>query len=136
MPKTDAISLLTDDHQAVKKLFKAYRGLASAQGNETAKAEIAGRICRALTADAEAEPEIFYPALREAVEEVDRIDQAAAEQATIRELIARINAMKPGDDRYDAAVTVLGEHIDHHVRESRTRSFRERRRTWMQRSEN
>ena len=32
-------------------------------------------------------------------------------------MIAEIEAMKPGEDLYDAKVKVLGEYIKHHVKE-------------------
>ena len=121
--KTDAITLLTDDHKAVKKLFKTYEGLAADEGNEAEKADIAAQICRELTNHAQIEEEIFYPALREALEEVDLIDEAAVEHATVKDLIEQIEAMKPGDDLYDAKVTVLGEYVDHHVREEQNEIF-------------
>jgi len=34
-----------------------------------------------------------------------------------QQLIAEIEAMKPGDEYYDAKVKVLGEYIKHHVKE-------------------
>jgi CO dehydrogenase/acetyl-CoA synthase beta subunit len=45
------------------------------------------------------------------------MDEAIVEHAGAKDLIAQLEAMEPGDDLYDAKVTVLGEEIDHHVKE-------------------
>ena len=44
-----------------------------------------------------------------------KIVEADVEHAGAKDLIAQLEAMKPGDDHYDAKVTVLGECIDHRV---------------------
>jgi hypothetical protein len=41
----------------------------------------------------------------------------AVEHASTKEFIAKIQSMKPGDDLFDAKVTVLGDQINHHVKE-------------------
>jgi hypothetical protein len=43
--------------------------------------------------------------------------------SSAKELIAQLQAGKPGDDHYDAKVKVLGEYIRHHVREEQTEMF-------------
>lgn len=40
-----------------------------------------------------------------------------------KDLIAQIRAMVPDDELYDAKVTVLGEYIDHHVKEEENEMF-------------
>jgi hypothetical protein len=61
--------------------------------------------------------EIFYPAVRKAIEDGDLMDEAVVEHAGAKALIAQLKSMDPKDDLYDAKVTVLGEQIDHHVKE-------------------
>ena len=51
------------------------------------------------------------------------LDEAEVEHSTAKELIAQISEMSPEDDLYDAKVTVLGEYIDHHVKEEREEMF-------------
>ena len=51
------------------------------------------------------------------------MDEADVEHAGAKELIAQLEEMEPGDDHYDAKVTVLGENIDHHVNEEQDAMF-------------
>jgi hypothetical protein len=57
------------------------------------------------------------------------MDEADIEHAGAKSLIAQLEAMKPGDDHYDAKVTVLGEYIDHHVKEEQDEMFPKARKT-------
>jgi len=117
----DAITLLTADHDKVKKLFKSFERLTDA--NAEKKEELVAEICTELTAHATVEEEIFYPAAREALEEQDLLDEAEVEHASAKDLIAQLESMKPGDELYDAKVTVLAEYIDHHVKEEQDEMF-------------
>ena len=121
----DACSLLDADHRNVKKLFKAYDELTQsrAAGAAQKKRELANEICMELTVHAQIEEEIFYPALRQALKETDLLDEAAVEHASAKDLIAQIQEAVDTDDMFDAKVTVLGEYIDHHVKEERNEIF-------------
>ncbi|MEJ8810545.1 hemerythrin domain-containing protein [Variovorax ureilyticus] len=121
----DACALLDADHRNVKKLFKAYDELAKSRGASTSqkKRDLANEICTELTVHAQIEEEIFYPALREAIKETDLLDEANVEHASAKDLIAQIQGATDVDDMFDAKVTVLGEYIDHHVKEERNEIF-------------
>ncbi|MEO5695256.1 MAG: hemerythrin domain-containing protein, partial [Usitatibacter sp.] len=74
--------------------------------------------------------EIFYPATREALpKEDDLLDEAEVEHDGARKLIAELDAMQPGDDLFDAKVTVLGEYVKHHVKEEQNEMFPKVRKT-------
>lgn len=116
MPDTDAIELLTQDHQTVRALFEQYESLSDR--SLASKRKLALKICLELSKHATAEEEIFYPAVRGASRQnEDAVDEALVEHASAKELIAQIVAMAPGDDLYDAKVKVLSEQIEHHVAE-------------------
>jgi len=51
------------------------------------------------------------------------MDEADVEHASAKDLIAQLEEASPGDDHYDAKVTVLGELIDHHVKEEEGEMF-------------
>jgi hemerythrin superfamily protein len=129
MPSTraskDACDLLDADHKAVKKLFKEYEEMTESRGRGTAqkKKELAQQICQELTVHAQVEEELFYPAVREAIKEKDLIAEAAVEHQAAKELIAQIQGMGEPDEMFDAKVKVLGEYIDHHIKEERGEIF-------------
>jgi len=124
----DAIALLTADHKAVKALFKQFEQLAEQDEDDEGKATLVEQICNALTIHAEVEEEIFYPAVREAIEDDALMDEADVEHASAKDLIGQLEKMAPGDDHYDAKVTVLGEYINHHVEEEEGEMFAKARR--------
>lgn len=120
---TDAISLLMEDHENVKKLFKEYEKLAK-HGDVDGKVDIANQICEELTIHTMIEEEIFYPTARAAFgEEEELINEAEVEHATAKDLIAQIREMAGDDPMYDATVKVLSEYINHHVKEEETEMF-------------
>lgn len=119
----DAIKLLTDDHKQVKGLFQKYSKLIENDADGYERQPLAEQICMMLTVHALIEEEIFYPAAREAAVDSDLLDEAEVEHASAKDLIAQIRGMNPGDDLYDAKLTVLGEYIDHHVKEEQNELF-------------
>lgn len=118
----DAVSILTDDHDKVKKLFKQFEKHCKADNTE-AKVETANMICMELTVHAMAEEEIFYPAARMAIKDDDLLNEAEVEHDSAKELIAQIQFMESDNPMYDAKVTVLGEYIDHHITEEEEEMF-------------
>lgn len=118
-----ALELLSADHRKVEALFEQYEE--EKEGDEDTKREIARRICGELTAHARLEEEIFYPWLRENMDEEDLIEEALVEHASAKDLIAQIEGSSEIDETYDARVKVLGEYIKHHVNEEENEIFKE-----------
>jgi len=118
----DAIAILTADHKKVNALFKKFSDMKE-EGSNQDKAAIVKQVCNELTIHTALEEEIFYPAVRKAIEDADLMDEAIVEHACAKGLIAQLEAMDPKDDFYDARVTVLGEQIDHHVEEEEGNMF-------------
>ena len=121
----DACDLLDADHRAVKKMFKEFEELTQSRARSAAqkKLELARRICMELTVHAQLEEEIFYPRLREVLKDTDMIAEAEVEHQSAKDLIAQIQGMGESDEMFDAKVKVLGEYIDHHVKEERNEIF-------------
>jgi hemerythrin superfamily protein len=112
----DAIQLLKNDHRTVEELFEAFE---DAKGGK-AKQRIANEICMELIVHAQIEEEIFYPAVKDAVEE-EIYTEAHVEHDGAKVLIAEILEGNPEDDFYDANLKVLSEMIKHHVKEEEQR---------------
>ena len=127
----DACDLLDADHRAVKKLFNQFDELAgsAAQRSVRQRMEIAREICMQLTVHAQIEEEIFYPRLREAFKQTDLLAEAEVEHQTAKDLIAQIESAQEPGEHFDAQVKVLGEYIDHHVKEERNEIFPKARST-------
>jgi len=118
----DAIALLKQDHANVKAMFKEFEALG--ERAFAAKKKLADKICLELTKHATAEEEIFYPAVRAASKEAeDLVDEATVEHASAKDLIAQLGDMDPHDELFDAKVKVLGEYINHHVKEEEGEMF-------------
>lgn len=120
---TDAIELLTADHDDVRELFEQYEDLVGAEADDDDKQLLAERICALLTMHATLEDEIFYPTARAAIDEQHLLDEAEVEHASAKSLIAQIQDMDPSEPLYDATVKVLGEYVQHHVREEEDALF-------------
>jgi hemerythrin superfamily protein len=118
----DAIAMLMADHKKVKKLFSEFDKFKE-EGSDEGKSALVDQICNELKIHTELEEEIFYPAVRKAIDDSDLMDEALVEHAGAKDLIAQLEDASPNDDLYDAKVTVLGEQIQHHVKEEEGEMF-------------
>lgn len=109
---TSAIDLLKADHRAVEQMFARFENAEDAQ-----KAELALRICKALTIHVMLEEEIFYPACRGNADDEDPLDEAQVEHDSAKILIADIWRSGGQDPLRNAKIKVLSEQVRHHVQE-------------------
>jgi len=125
-PKTDAISLLKQDHAAVKELFTEFKKFqeAETEGVDDLKQDLMDEVCMMLKVHTQIEEEIFYPAAREALDdEEDLMNEAQVEHDAAKDLIAQIEAGDASDEMTCAQFIVLSEQIDHHVEEEEDEMF-------------
>lgn len=118
----NAITMLTEDHANVRKMFKQFEKMKE-EGDVAEKSALVTQICTELKLHTQLEEECFYPAAREVLEEQDLLDEAEVEHASAKDLITQLEAMRPGDELYDAKVTVLGEYVEHHAKEEEKEMF-------------
>jgi hemerythrin superfamily protein len=116
----NALAVLAADHERALELFGR---IAKLKSNGPQKAQLVERICDDLELHARVEEELFYPSLREVFADTELLDEAAVEHDAAKALIDQLRGMKPGDARYDATVTVLGEYVKHHVKEEQDVMF-------------
>ncbi len=101
----NAIQLLQEDHDYVKKAFRAFEKMD--QEDHDAMKALVSQVCEALKVLTRVEEELFYPAARKTI---------------------RLERMKPDDPKYVATFTVLGEYVKHHVKEEESEMFPKARR--------
>jgi hemerythrin superfamily protein len=117
----DAIDLLKQDHDKVEKAFKQFEKMDRQEGD--ACRQLVQTVCEDLKVHTTVEEEIFYPALRELIEDEDLMNEAAVEHETASMLIDQLDSMSPDDPNYYATFTVLGEYVRHHIKEEQGEMF-------------
>jgi hemerythrin superfamily protein len=117
----DAIDMLKQDHDKVDKAFKEFEKM-DRQDIESCR-QVIKTVCEELKVHTTLEEEIFYPAVRGAIEDEDLMNEAAVEHETAKMLIDQLENMGPDDPNYFATFTVLGEYVRHHIKEEQGEMF-------------
>ncbi|MCZ4500648.1 MAG: hemerythrin [Marmoricola sp.] len=119
---TDALVLLKQDHQEVRKLFRAF-GQAGENAN-VEKGRIVSKIIELLTVHTYIENEVMYPRVRELLPDLeDDVLESYEEHHVADILVMELFAMKPTDERFVAKTTVLIENVTHHMDEEEQEWF-------------
>ena len=133
MPKSKAkagaaaLEMLKADHDKVKKAFKEFEKLD--REDSEAMQELVQTVCEDLKVHTTLEEEIFYPAVREAIEDEDIMNEAQVEHETAKMLIEQLENMGPDDPNFHATFTVLGEYVNHHIEEEEDEMFPQAKKT-------
>ncbi len=109
---TGVIEMLKEDHRKVKGLLEEFE---SAEGRE--QADIAATAIMELEVHADLEETLIYPAIREAIDEDDKMNEAIEEHHLVHVLIKELKKLKPKDEIFQAKFKVLGELVKHHIEE-------------------
>ena len=117
-----ALDVLKADHAEVKKLFTQFEKLKKDEDDEGMQ-QVVQTFCKALGIHARIEEEIFYPALRNAADADDALDEADVEHSHVKELVAQLEQSEPDDELFEARVKVLSEYVQHHVEEEESTIF-------------
>jgi hemerythrin-like domain-containing protein len=114
-----AMKLLKKDHDAVKDLFDRFE--ASEDGE---RARIVRQACEELKVHARVEEELFYPALRQRMDDKKGLlDEADEEHHEAKILIAELGLMTGDESRFGAKFMVLAENVRHHIDEEEGEIF-------------
>lgn len=122
--KNQIIEMLKADHKKAKKAFKDFEKLDPQEDPESCQA-LVEQTCAEIEVHAELEEQVFYPAARSAIKEEDLMDEAEVEHMTAKVLIQQLKEMNADDEKFAATFKVLGEYIDHHVKEEEGEMFKQ-----------
>ena len=113
---TDAIVMLKNDHQVMRKLFREFKAMGDSAS--AAKGKLVKTIIEELTVHTFLENEFMYPEVRALMPELeDDILESYEEHHQVDVLCLALYMMKPGEERYDAKVAVLIDDVTHHMKE-------------------
>lgn len=130
----DALELLDADHRKIEDLLARYRELALNKAPASQRKALAQEVCLELTIHLRLEQELFDPALREALPDDEVVEEAEADHDSLRELVARIMAMRAEDALYDARMALLAQYVTRHVQRERGPLFERARASAMDRA--
>ena len=108
----DALELLKQDHQEVKKLFQQAEG---AEGKQ--KIEVFAKIKKALETHTRIEEGIFYPAMEKREELKDMVLESLEEHKEVKTLLKEMDALVSDSEKFEPKLKVLQENVEHHAEE-------------------
>ena len=111
------------DHEYVKTAFRAFEKM-----DEEDQPALVKQVLQALKVHTRIEEEVFYPAVRKAIKDEDLMNEAEVEHDSAKVLIRQLERMKPSNPKFAATFTVLGEYVNHHVKEEESEMFPKARR--------
>ena len=121
----NAIELLKQDHETVRRLFAELRSTPKQSADR--RAQLLEQLAREIQVHSALEEEIFYPAFKQVVGEGDKealYFEALEEHRAVGDLVLPdLLATDPGTDRFSGRAKVLKEMIEHHVREEESEMF-------------
>ncbi len=124
----DAIALLRADHQAVNQLFVKFEA-AGVRALKT-KRNLVDKMITQLAVHAVVEEQVFYPAVRQAVPDLDHeILEGIEEHHIVKWSLSELEGLSPDEESFAAKVSVLIENVRRHVLEEEKVIFPRARKT-------
>ena len=121
----DAITLLKDDHDAMKKLLAEIKD--TTDRAEKTRGELFSKIKMDLTVHEVIEEEIFYPALKEHPKAREIVLEGYEEHHVVDEIMGELEGLDPTDERFGPKAKVMAENIEHHIEEEEGQMFKQAR---------
>ncbi len=121
----NAITMLTDDHRAVKKLLSELE-TTTERGVKT-REELFTRLKADLTVHEIIEEEIFYPALKKHPKAKDIVLEGYEEHNVVDTLMSELSALPFDHETWGAKAKVMQENIEHHIEEEEGEMFKKAR---------
>jgi hemerythrin superfamily protein len=115
-------TILKKDHRLVSGLMMTLE--MTPKFNSTVRKTLFQQIHNNLMAHAQAEEEIFYPAVRNvAFGQGQTIDEAYREHDQVKDLLRQLSSMDPMSEEFDRRFTELKNNVVHHVEEEENEIF-------------
>jgi hemerythrin superfamily protein len=115
----DALELLKNDHRKVGDLFAQFK----ATDDEKKHQQLFEQIRAELETHTHIEETVLYPAFEKYGELKALVLEAYEEHKQIKTLISEVTALSEGSERFDAKLKVMGENVEHHVKEEEDEVF-------------
>jgi hypothetical protein len=117
--RANAMTMLKEDHSKVKELFDSFE-----EATGAAKKKIVAEALLELKIHATLEEELFYPAVRQQIEDEEGVMEEADEEHHVAKiLIAELEQMQGDEDHWEAKFKVLAESVRHHIKEEEDEMF-------------
>jgi hemerythrin-like domain-containing protein len=118
----DAIAELKGDHRAVEQLFKRFEQ--AGDGAVRTKRALVDSVIEELSRHAAIEELVMYPAIRREVDGAEAdVLEALEEHHSVKVSLYELEHLDASHERFDAKMTVLIEHVRHHVKEEEQELF-------------
>jgi iron-sulfur cluster repair protein YtfE (RIC family) len=108
-PRDDALVLLHQDHERVKRLFAQFDQVPEG------RSEIVEAACSALSAHTQLEEELFYPAVQEHIKRGNLVEEARVEHDTVKQLSSKLQSGLLDDAARDATFRVMARVVTQHI---------------------
>jgi len=109
----DALELLKQDHQKVKKLLTS----ATETEDKNEQKRLFREIKSELETHARLEETIFYPAVQEYKELKNMVFESLEEHRQVKTLLRDLSRATAGSDKFKAKLKVLRDDVEHHAEE-------------------
>ena len=115
----DALELLKQDHQKIKRLFKAVKEAT----DFNKRRQLFDQIETELEMHAHLEEMVFYPAMEEYEQLKDIVAEALQEHQEAKTLLQEIEELGSEREEFDSNLEELMESVEHHVEEEEGEMF-------------
>ena len=121
----DALKLLKQDHETVKKILKDLDETTE-RGVKT-RTTLFAKLKRELTIHEILEEEIVYPAFEEKAKLKDIVLEGYQEHHVVDLILGEISGLSPEDEKWGAKMSVAKENVEHHIEEEEGEMFKKAR---------
>jgi len=121
----NAFQLLKEDHQKVSGIFEKLEP--TTERAVKTREEMFTKLKEELDIHAHVEETIFYPALKQALEEKQIVTHAYHEHQEVKDLLKQLEATPVDSEQWQATLLQLKESVEHHVEEEEGNMFKQAR---------